>query len=210
MCVYKCICVSVYAYLGYVGGLTCLLGAFVRFVFTLRSEVYWNVANKGKSNRCHFAGHFACQQMPFCMPFCTSALCVIYSRNIIPPHLATLSSEWTRVPGGGSTRQRCHSDWLNKHFASQLVENYRVGKLPVCNYQGSNPRPKGHPRMSAVGFSKAWYQRNVAKKGNPTDAFVFRAIYIIYPPNMYVYLALRKGVYVFSCHEERGVRLFSC
>ena len=48
------------------------------------------------------------RQMPF--------LCFvryIYPRNI-PPPLATPSSEWTRlparVPGGGSTRQRCHSD----------------------------------------------------------------------------------------------------
>jgi hypothetical protein len=48
------------------------------------------------------------RQMPF--------LCIvryIYPRNI-PPPLATPSSEWTRlparVPGGGSTRQRCHSD----------------------------------------------------------------------------------------------------
>ena len=81
----------------------------------------------------------------------------IYPRNI-PPPLAIPSSEWTRlparVPGGGSTRQRCHSDWLNKHFASQRVEIYRVGTLPVCNYQGSNPRPTGHPRFSAVGYSK--------------------------------------------------------
>jgi hypothetical protein len=47
------------------------------------------------------------RQMPFL------CLCDIYPSNI-PPPLATPSSEWTRlparVPGGGSTRQRCHSD----------------------------------------------------------------------------------------------------
>ena len=86
-------------YYVFVGFLLGSIRIYTCTTFVLR--IYWNVAKR------------VIRQMPF--------LCFvqyIYPRNI-PPPLATSSSEWTRlparIPGGGSTRQRCHSDWLNKH-----------------------------------------------------------------------------------------------